>query len=196
MKRALVLVALTSLSACSFFGGGAEEQVVATTPPPAEETAQAAASAPTEALAQVDPVSGVKSITPPQSLSTLAVADAWALVSPKGSKVAAGYFIVANGGIETDRLIGATSPRAGRTEIHEIAVDGGVAKMRPLGAGIDVPPGGSTTLKEDGLHVMFIDVDAPFTEGETIPVTLTFEKAGNVDVTMKVKRGGRNIAQH
>jgi hypothetical protein len=138
----------------------------------------------------------VKSITPPQAASTLAIANAWALVSPKGAKVAAGYFVVANGGVETDRLIAAASPRAARTEIHEVTLDGKVAKMRPVTSGIDVPPGGSATLKEDGLHVMFIDVDTPFTEGETIPVTLTFEKAGNVDVTMKVKRGGLNVAQH
>ena len=155
-----------------------------------------AVSAAPEAVAAAAEPAAVKSITPPQAPSTLAIANAWALVSPKGAKVAAGYFIVANGGVENDRLIGAASPRAARTEIHEIALDGKVAKMRPVAAGVEVPPGGSTTLKEDGLHVMFIDVDAPFVEGETIPVTLTFEKAGNVDVTMKVKRGGQTVAQH
>lgn len=183
MKRAFALLALTSLTACSYFGS--DDELVATSEPDAN----------TQVVVAAEPA-GVKSITPPQSASTLAIANAWALVSPKGAKVAAGYFVVANGGIESDRLISATSPRAARAEIHEIVVEGNVAKMRPVAAGIEVPPGGSAMLKEDGLHVMFIDVDAPFTEGETIPVTLTFEKAGNVDVTMKVKRGGQNVARH
>lgn len=183
MKRAIALLALTSLTACSYFGS--DDELVTASEPDAN----------TQVAAAAEPA-GVKSITPPQSASTLAIANAWALISPKGAKVAAGYFVVANGGIESDRLVSATSPRAARTEIHEIVLEGTVAKMRPVAGGIEVPPGGSAVLKEDGLHVMFIDVDAPFTEGETIPVTLTFEKAGNVDVTMKVKRGGQNIARH
>jgi hypothetical protein len=192
MNRAVVLVVAASLTGCSYFGATEGER--AASAPDAGQIETASAPDTTTPPAPVE--AGVKSITPPQALSTVAVADAWALVSPKGSKVAAGYFIVANGGIESDRLIAAKSPRAARTEIHEIALDGNVAKMRPLDNGIEVPSGGSTTLQEDGLHVMFLDVDAPFTEGETIPVTLIFEKAGHVDVTMKVKRGGRSVAQH
>jgi hypothetical protein len=182
--------------------GGSDEQATVTTPPPAEEAATPQEIAAADQMAtpvqtaHADAAKGTKSITPPMSRSTLAVANAWAIVSPKGSKVAAGYFIVANGGTENDKLVSATSPRAGRIELHEITLDGKVAKMRPVENGVDVPPGGSTMLKEDGLHVMFLDVDAPFTEGETIPVTLTFEKAGNVEITMQVKRGGQSIAQH
>lgn len=190
MKRLLVLAAAVSLTGCSWLGlGGSDDQQAVTLTPPGADVAA------TQDAVPADAAGGVKSITPPQSRSTLAVADAWASVSPKGSKVAAGYFMVANGGIETDKLVSVTSPRAGKIELHEITLDGKVAKMRPVAGGIDVPPGGSTMLQEDGIHVMFMNVDAPFTEGETIPVTLTFEKAGNVDITMKVRRGGHAVAQ-
>jgi copper(I)-binding protein len=110
--------------------------------------------------------------------------------------VAAGFLTVANGGSESDRLIGATSARAGRMQVHEIANEGGVTKMRPLAEGFEVPSGGSAVLKEDGVHLMFLDVDTPFTEGETIPVMLSFEKAGTIEVTMRVKRSSKIVAQH
>jgi len=186
MKRVLALAALTSLTACSYLGlGDTQEQAVLTDPAPAAEVQQAAAEP-----------AGPASIKPPVPQSTLVIADAWALPSPRGTKVAAGFFTVANGGSGTDRLVGASSARAGRMELHEIANDGGVTKMRPLAAGIEVPIGGSAMLKEDGAHLMFIDVDTPFTEGETIPVMLTFEKAGTIEVTMRVKRGSNIVAQH
>ena len=200
MKRALALLALTSLSACSYLGlSDAEDQaVVTTTPPPAGE--QMAAAEPQPAMSEagqpaVASSGAVMSIKPPMAQSTLAIADAWAMATPRGLKVAAGYFTVANGGSENDRLISASTPRAARTEIHEIKQEGGVVKMRPV-AGVEVPTGGSATLSETGAHIMFVDVDTPFTEGETIPVMLTFEKAGTIEVTMRVKRGGKFIAQH
>jgi copper(I)-binding protein len=135
------------------------------------------------------------SIKPPMPQSTLVIADARATPTPRGLKVAAGYFTVANGGTENDRLIAVSTPRAARTEIHEIVLDGAAAKMRAV-SGVEIPTGGSATLKEDGLHVMFLDVDTPFIEGETIPVQLTFERAGTIEVTMRVKRGGNVVAQH
>lgn len=189
MKRVLALVALTSLTACSYLGlGDTQEQAVLTDPAPATEVAAAEPAAVESA--------GPASIKPPLPQSTLVIADAWALPSPRGAKVAAGFFTVANGGTDTDRLLSATSPRAARIELHEIVRDGGVVKMRPLAAGIDVPSGGSVTLKEDGTHVMFLDVDTPFAEGETIPVALTFEKAGTIEVTMRVKKSSKIVAQH
>ncbi len=197
MKRLAVLVALTSLTACSYLGmSEAEDQAVVTAPPPAEQVAATDPQAATPAAAETPASTGAAmSIKPPMPQSTLVIADARAMPTPRGLKVAAGYLTVANGGTENDRLIAASTPRAARTEIHEIVLDGSVAKMRPV-SGVEIPTGGSATLKEDGLHVMFLDVDTPFTEGETIPVQLTFEKAGTIEVTMRVKRGGNVVAQH
>jgi copper(I)-binding protein len=203
MKRALVLVAATSLSACSYLGIGGSEDKAAVLAPPAADAPTTAAADPTapqqgeqmaEATAPAEPSGVALSIKPPMPQSTLAIADTWAMVTPKGTKVAAGYLTVANGGTETDRLVSASTPRAARTELHEVTLDGAVAKMRPTQA-IDVAAGGSVTLKHNGYHVMFMDVDTPFVEGETIPVMLTFEKAGTIEVTMRVKRGA-NIVAH
>lgn len=185
MKRVLAFVALTSLTACSYMGlSDTQEQAVLADPAPAPEV-----------QAAVEPA-GPASIKPPVPQSTLVIADAWALPSPRGTKVAAGFLTVANGGTDTDRLVSASSARAARMELHEIANENGVMKMRPLATGIEVPAGGSAMLKEDGLHLMFVDVDTPFTEGETIPVMLTFEKAGTIEVTMRVKRSSKIVAQH
>lgn len=190
MKRVLVLVALTSLTACSYLelGDTQDQAVVADTQPAVEQQVE-------QQQAAVEPA-GPASIKPPMPQSTLVIADAWALPSPRGTKVSAGFFTIANGGTDTDRLLSAASPRAQRMEVHEIVTEGGVTKMRPLAAGLDVPSGGSATLKEDGTHLMFLDVDTPFTEGETIPVMLTFEKAGTIEVTMRVKKSSKIVAQH
>ena len=199
MKRMVALVALTSLTACSYLGmSDAEDQAVVTAPPPPEQPVAAdetLAATPVAAEAPAASTGAAMSIKPPMPQSTLVIADARAMPTPRGLKVAAGYFTVANGGTENDRLIAASTPRAARTEIHEIVLDGAVAKMRPV-SGVEIPTGGSATLKEDGMHVMFLDVDTPFTEGETIPVQLTFQKAGTIEVTMRVKRGGNVVAQH
>jgi copper(I)-binding protein len=190
MKRLGALIALTLLTGCSYLGlGDTQDQAAVVTDQP--QAAEQPAAEPA-----VEQTAGPASIKPPLPQSTLVIADAWALPSPRGTKVAAGFFTVANGGSESDRLIGATSARAGRMEVHEIASDGGVVKMRQLSAGFEVPSGGSAMLKEDGVHLMFLDVDTPFTEGETIPVALSFEKAGTIEVTMRVKRSSKIVAQH
>lgn len=194
MKRVVALVALTSLTACSYLGmSDAEDQAVITAPPPTEQQVAAAELQAAETPAASN--GAAMSIKPPMPQSTLVIADARATPTPRGLRVAAGYFTVANGGTENDRLIAASTPRAARTEIQEIVLDGALAKTRPV-SGVEIPTGGSATLKEDGLHVMFLDVDTPFIEGETIPVQLTFEKAGTIEVTMRVKRGGNVVAQH
>lgn len=115
----------------------------------------------------------------------IAITNASARATPDGAVVAGGYLTIANAGAEADRLVSAASPRAGRMELHEMAMDGGMMTMRPV-TGIDVPAGGTVELKPGGLHLMFMDIPAPFKAGETIPVTLTFEKAGAVEATLTV----------
>ena len=199
MKRALAILALTSLTACSYLGLSDVDDQVVTAAPPAEEE-QVAAAEPQAATPEISqpasaPTGTAMSIKPPMAQSTLAIADAWAMATPRGLTVATGYFTVANGGSENDHLISASTSRAARTEMRQTTQEGGVTKARPV-ASIEVPTGGSATLSETGSYIMFVDVDTPFTEGETIPVVLTFEKAGTIDVTMRVKRGGKVIAQH
>ncbi len=103
-----------------------------------------------------------------------------------------GFMSITNTGTEDDRLVSAASAAAARVEIHEMAMEGDVMKMRPMTDGIVIPAGETVSLEPGGLHVMFMGLSSPFIEGETVTVTLTFEKAGAVDVELAV--GGVSAA--
>ncbi|WP_438748202.1 DUF1775 domain-containing protein [Pararhizobium sp. O133] len=103
-----------------------------------------------------------------------------------GAKVGGGGFTVKNEGSEDDVLLSAESPAAGRVELHEMTMQNDVMKMRKLEDGIAVPAGQTVELRSGGLHLMFMDVTRPFAEGDTVPVTLTFEKAGKVELVLPV----------
>jgi copper(I)-binding protein len=115
------------------------------------------------------------------------VRNAWASPTPGGVDVSAGYLTIINETGAEDRLVGASSPRAAEVSVHEMSMDGGVMRMRMLD-GLPIPAGAEITLEPGGLHLMFMGVTQPFTEGEEIAVQLTFANAGAVDVTMPVRR--------
>ena len=100
------------------------------------------------------------------------VKDAWARSTVQG-QMATGAFMSLTAS-EGARLVGASSPVAGVVEIHEMAMDGNVMKMRPV-TGLDLPPGRSVELKPGGYHVMLMDLKRPLKAGERIPVELRFE---------------------
>ena len=116
----------------------------------------------------------------------LTIDHPWSRATPPGAKTAAGYMTIENGGDESDRLVSATAEFAGRVEMHETAMENGIAQMRPLGAGLEVPAGGSVELKPGSYHLMFVDLAHPLKEGDSVAGTLTFEKAGTVGVTFAV----------
>lgn len=119
-------------------------------------------------------------------LGSLTIEAPWARATPGGAKVAGGFMKITNNGKEPDRLVGGTVPFAGRFEVHEMAVDGGVMKMRQLSKGLEIKPGESVELKPGGYHVMFMDLTSGLKEGDAVKGTLVFEKAGKVDVEYKV----------
>lgn len=102
-----------------------------------------------------------------------------------GAKVGGGGLVIRNTGTTDDRLVSVTSPAAGRVELHEMTMVGDVMKMRPIEGGVALPAGETVELTGK-LHLMFMDVASAFAEGQTVPVTLTFEKAGNVDYVLPV----------
>lgn len=120
-------------------------------------------------------------------LGDLHIEHPWSRQTPDGAKVAAGYFIVKNGGTAADRLVSVTGEIAGKAEIHEMSVDAnGVMTMRPVTGGLEIPAGGEAALKSGSFHVMFLELKRPTKEGEKFKGTLTFEKAGTVDVEFAV----------
>ena len=117
----------------------------------------------------------------------VAIDKPWARATAPGATVAAGYMALRNPGAAPDRLVGASSPAAARVEMHVHLRDGEVMRMREV-AGFDVPARGAFELKPGGAHLMFIDIRRPFKEGETVPVTFRFEKAGEVNAEFHVGR--------
>ena len=90
----------------------------------------------------------------------------------------------------TDKLVGASSPVAEKAELHAHLMEGGIAKMRPVEGGITVNAGTPTELKPGGLHIMLMGLKAPLKQGDSFPLTLKFEKAGEVSVTVPVQGPG------
>lgn len=124
-------------------------------------------------------------------IGDIEIGHPWSRVVPQGAKVSAGYLTITNNGSEADRLVSVASPVAGKTELHEMAVDSsGVMTMRPLADGVEIPAGATVELKPGGMHVMFMGVMQWAKEGETFKGTLTFEKAGAVDVEFKAQPMG------
>ena len=115
------------------------------------------------------------------------IGAAWARAMLAGQKAAGAYLTIANKGGAADRLVGAASPLAGKVEVHTMEVVKDVMTMRPVEGGLEIPAGGTVELKPGGYHIMFMDVATPFAEGDTVPVTLRFEKAGEVALSLPVR---------
>lgn len=111
----------------------------------------------------------------------------WARATAPGAKVAGGYMLLRNAGAAPDKLLSASSPAAARVETHVHIHENGVMKMREV-KGYDIPANGTFELKPGGAHLMFMEIRKPFAEGEKIPVTLMFEKAGEVKAEFHVGR--------
>ncbi|MEI1251550.1 copper chaperone PCu(A)C [Rhizobium aouanii] len=103
-----------------------------------------------------------------------------------GQPVGGGFFTVKNNGQTDDRLVSVSSPAAGEVQIHEMVTKDNVMRMRQLKDGIAIGAGEMVKLEPGNLHLMFQKVKTPFKQGDTVPVTLTFEKAGKVDLVLRV----------
>lgn len=124
----------------------------------------------------------------------VAVEAAWARPTAPGAKVG-GAFLTLVGGPRADRVLAASSPAAAVVELHTHIMEDGVAKMRAIPA-IEVPAGGKVELKPGGLHLMLINLKAPLKAGETIPLKLRLEKAGEIDVQVPVAAQGPTAMGH
>lgn len=123
------------------------------------------------------------------ALAQVDIENPWLRATAPGAKVGGGYLTVVNRSAGPDRLVGASSPAAARVELHVHVREGDVMKMHQVDA-FDIPAGGRFESKPGGPHLMFMELRQPFKEGEKVPVTLKFEKAGEVQVQFPVSRLG------
>ncbi len=132
-------------------------------------------------------VSASPVLAEPIHVGKLMIDGAWTRATPPNAPVAGGFMVISNMGDEVDKLVGGDAGFAGRVEVHEMKMDNDVMRMREVEGGLEIPPGGSVELKPGGYHIMFMALKEQLKEGETRAVTLTFEKAGEVELQLPVE---------
>ena len=120
----------------------------------------------------------------------LVITQPWSRATPGGAKIAGGFLTIENKGAAPDRLVSGAGDIAGKVEIHEMAMNNGVMTMRPLDKGLVIEPGKTVKLAPGGYHLMLMDLKQPFKQGDKVPVTLEFEKAGKVALSLEVQGVG------
>jgi copper(I)-binding protein len=113
------------------------------------------------------------------------VKDAWVRTSVPGQKATGAFMkLTAKDGA---KLVAASSPVAGVTEVHEMKMEGDIMKMKAVAGGLDLPAGKTVELKPGGYHVMLMDLKAALPKDSTIPLTLVFKDAKGVESRLELK---------
>lgn len=120
----------------------------------------------------------------------LEIEHPWSRAAPAGAKVGGGYFTIVNNGSTPDRLVSIVTEISEKAEVHEMAVKDGVMTMRHVEGGLEIPAGGKVELKPGAYHLMFMGLKRQPKQGESFSATLTFEKAGSVEVKFAVEALG------
>jgi hypothetical protein len=128
----------------------------------------------------------VSALATPPAWSQVQIERPWIRATTPGAKVAAGYMTIRNTSRQPDRLVGGASPVAGKLETHVHIRDGDILRMREV-KGYDIPARGSFELKPGGAHLMLVNLKQPLKEGDKVPVTLRFERAGELRVDFHVE---------
>jgi len=121
-----------------------------------------------------------------EQIGQLSIIQPWTRATPPKAQTAGGFLTIENNATAPDRLVSASSPIAGRVEIHVMRMDNGVMVMRPATDGITIPAGGSVALAPGGFHIMFMQLKEGLKEGDTVPVVLSFEHAGDIEALFPV----------
>lgn len=120
------------------------------------------------------------------SVGSIAISGAFTRATLPNAPVGGGFFTLTNTGSQDDRLVSASADFADVAQIHAMAMQGDVMKMGQLKDGLVIPAGETVTLAPGGYHLMFMGLKHPLVEGETVAVTLTFEKAGSVTLDLPI----------
>ena len=112
----------------------------------------------------------------------------WVRVTP-GQRTGALYMTLHNGGSATDRLVSVATPMAQRAELHATVEEGNVARMQKID-GLELSPGGSVPLQSGAVHIMLLGLDPSVKPGASMPLTLRFQRAGDIAITAPVLAPG------
>ncbi len=121
---------------------------------------------------------------PAVTIGAIEITGAFTRATLPNAPVAGGFLTLTNTGAEDDRLVDVETTIAREGQIHEMAMEGDVMKMRQLPDGLLIPAGETVTLEPGGFHLMLMGLNAAIAEGDAVPVTLVFEKAGRVTVDL------------
>ena len=146
---------------------------------------------PLAVLAPVTAISALAMLATPAlardyALKDLRIEHAYARPTPPGARTGGAYFTIRNVGREGDRLVSVSSPVAASAELHSMQMEGNLMKMRGVPS-IDIPSGATVTLGSGGYHVMLVGLRHTLATGDDVPLTLTFEKSGSIDVSAPVQ---------
>ena len=126
----------------------------------------------------------------------IAIGHPWTRPTSGTTAPGVGYMVLDNRGPADDRLLSAVSPVAVTVTMHRTEVRDGIARMLPQEAGIAIPAHGSVSLEPGGYHLMLGGLKAPLALSQTVPLTLTFERAGAVTVELRVERRSPAQGEH
>ena len=124
----------------------------------------------------------------PSAAPAVTVENPFARPSPSEGGNGGAFMTIVNAGATADRLVSAQSSASKTVELHETTDEGGVMKMRPVPGGFEVPANDRLELKPGGKHVMLIGLTAPLVAGQTVEITLNFEKSGLIKLAAPVRQ--------
>jgi periplasmic copper chaperone A len=119
----------------------------------------------------------------------------WTRATPEGATTAVAYVKITNTGKTPLRLVGGSTPAAARVEIHEMSMDDGVMRMRPV-PGVDIASGASVEFKAGGLHLMLVGLNKKLMQEDLVPLTLNFADGAKVLIELYVEGMGAGGGDH
>ncbi|CAK0769396.1 periplasmic copper chaperone A [uncultured Gammaproteobacteria bacterium] len=131
----------------------------------------------------------------PSQAGNIRIDQPWVRETPKGAQAGAAYMALSNTGAAPDRLLGGSSPMADKVELHTHIDDNGVMRMRKIDA-VEIAPGEPSVLRPGGMHIMLIGLKGQIKQGTPVPLTLRFERGGEVTISMPVAGPGAMEPPH
>ena len=121
------------------------------------------------------------------SADGITVESPYVRLAPPNAPATGAFMVIRNAGDKDVKVVKADNPVSKVTELHTHLNEGGVMKMRPVPS-IEVKAKGEAVLQPGGLHVMLIDLKAPMKEGDSVPITLTFDDGSSKTINAKVMK--------